>query len=90
MRKLGCAASSGCCVCPAYLQQTQIVWQQCLSMGVDQATSPLLHEAGHHNQNRIIMTTKMTTMDATSIQALPFCRKGSLLAAFFDSSLAIF
>ena len=59
-------------------------------MGIDQAARPLLHKAGHHNQNAMIMSTKMTTMDATSIQALPFCREGSLLAAFFESSLAIF
>lgn len=32
----------------------------------------------------------MTTIDATSIQALPFCREGSLLASFTESSVAIF
>ena len=32
----------------------------------------------------------MTTMDATSIHALPFCREGSLLAFLSESSVAIF
>lgn len=32
----------------------------------------------------------MTTIDATSNHASPFCREGSLLAGFSDSSVAIF
>ena len=32
----------------------------------------------------------MTTIDATSIQALPFCREASLLANLSESPVAIF
>ncbi len=78
LTKCGPICVDAACIGVGHAFQRSMLWQLCCACD------------SYQSQKTRIKITNITTMDATSIHALPFCREGSLLAFFSESSVAIF